>query len=136
MPDKKQNNVDMVSDECEQTIAFLERWCYASVLHVDSFNFKAGVKAAAKDFDFSRHQGETVRVFVDADGTYSMEHGTHEWLLFMAEIPECTYRQVYDGTDENGMEKNPLSLSLSSELVVPLMMADENLNYQLFPEKQ
>jgi len=29
MPDKKQNNVDMVSDECEQTVAFLERWCYA-----------------------------------------------------------------------------------------------------------
>jgi len=29
MPDKKQNNVDMVSDECEQTVAFLERSCYA-----------------------------------------------------------------------------------------------------------
>jgi hypothetical protein len=29
MPGKKQNNVDIVSDECEQTIAFRERWCYA-----------------------------------------------------------------------------------------------------------
>ena len=101
----------------------------ASVLHVDSFNFKAGVKTAAKDFDVARHQGETVRVFVDADGTYSMEHGTHEWLLFMAEIPECTYRQVYDGTDEKGMEK-------TRSVAVPPDLNDAVITIFALPEEE
>ena len=70
----------------------------ASVLHVDSFNFKAGVKAAAKDFDFSRHQ-------------------------------ECTYRQVYDGTDENGMEK-------TRSVAVPPDLNDAVITIFALPEEE
>lgn len=75
-----------------------------AVLHVGGFEFE-GKKIPAKDFDFTNNAGEMVRVYLDADGSYSMVHGTHEWLLFMLQVPSYTYKTVPDGVDEKGVEK-------------------------------
>lgn len=75
-----------------------------SILHVGGFEFE-GMQIKPTDFDLSEHAGEMVRIYLDADGSYSMAHGTHEWLLFMGMVPELKYKTVLDGLDENGVEK-------------------------------
>jgi hypothetical protein len=75
-----------------------------SILHVGGFKFE-GMQIKPTDFDLSEYAGEMVRVYLDADGSYSMEHGTHEWLLFMGMVPDLKYKTVLDGLDEHGVEK-------------------------------
>ena len=73
-----------------------------SILHVGGFKFE-GMQIKPTDFDLSEYAGEMVRVYLDADGSYSMEHGTHEWLLFMGMVPDLKYKTVLDGLDEHGV---------------------------------
>lgn len=96
-----------------------------SVLHVNAFSFEGKI-VQAKDFNMQEHAGKTVRVYLDKDGTYSMAHGVHEWLLFYLKVPELQYESIYSDSD-NGTESRtaqqkelPVNLNDTDIVIFPL----------------
>ena len=75
-----------------------------AVLKIGAYEFE-GMKIPARNIDLKPYQGKMVRIYIEKDGSYSTDHGTHEWLLIMGMVPEITYKSVPDGTDENGQTR-------------------------------
>ena len=99
-----------------------------AVLKIGAYEFE-GMKIPARDIDLKPYQGKMVRIYIDADGSYSTEHGTHEWLLIMGRIPSPAYKSVPDGTDENGQ------LRLKS-VEVPLDLNDVDFTVFALPKQE
>lgn len=86
-----------------------------AMLKIGAYEFE-GMKIPARDIDLKPYQGKMVRIYIEKDGSYSTDHGTHEWLLIMGRVPEVTYKSVADDTDENGqtrMKQEELPIDLN-----------------------
>lgn len=75
-----------------------------AVLKIGAYEFE-GMKIPARNIDLKPYQGKMVRIYIEKDGSYSTDYGTHEWLLIMGMVPKPTYKSVADGTDENGQTR-------------------------------
>ena len=75
-----------------------------AVLKIGAYEFE-GMKIPARNIDMKPYEGKMVRIYIEKDGRYSTDYGTHEWLLVMGMVPELTYKSVPDGTDENGQTR-------------------------------
>lgn len=99
-----------------------------TVLKIGAYEFE-GQQIPARSIDLTPYQGKMVRVYIDEDGSYSTDHGTHEWLLIMGRIPSPAYKSVPDGTDENGQ------LRLKS-VEVPLDLNDVDFTVFALPKQE
>ena len=99
-----------------------------AVLKIGAYEFE-GMKIPARDIDMTPYQGKMVRIYIEKDGSYSMDYGTHEWLLVMGIVPEVTYKNVADGTDENGQTR-------MKQEEVPIDLHDTELTVFALPETE
>lgn len=97
------------------------------VLKIGAYEFE-GMKIPARDIDLTTYQGKMVRIYIEKDGSYSTNHGTHEWLLIMGKVPEITYKSVVDGTDETGQTR-------MKQEEVPIDLNDADFTVFALPEE-
>lgn len=89
-----------------------------SQLTVESFNF-GGKVVPATTIDLTPYQGQTVRIYVNDDGTISVHPSTsHYWLLAEVSLPPQQFNYIDTGrADELGspiLQREPIPLDLSA----------------------
>jgi hypothetical protein len=98
----------------------------SACLVVQAFDFLEG-SSAGDSFDLTEMQGRPVRVYLDLDGSATIDATRdHYWLLAEAILPDCQFENKPTGRlDENGQEitdlvERPLDLNEVEITVFPL----------------
>ncbi|MGE5584043.1 MAG: hypothetical protein ACM309_00665 [Bacillota bacterium] len=91
---------------------------FGSQLVIESFNFDGKV-VPATTIDFTPYQGQTMRVYLNDDGTISVYPNTsHYWLLVEVNLPPQQFNYIDTGqVDELGspiLQREPIPLDLSA----------------------
>lgn len=89
-----------------------------SQLIIGSFNF-GGKVVQATTIDLTPYQGQTVRIYLNDDGTISVNPSTsHYWLLAEVHLPPQKFSYIDTGrADELGspiLQREPIPLDLSA----------------------
>lgn len=76
---------------------------------IAAFECNAG-KMSQKTIDLTPYAGQHVRIWLDPDGSYSLNpHKNHYWQVAEFDVPKIQYQQVDTGeVDEDG---NPIMVS-------------------------
>ena len=84
-----------------------------------AFECDAAGKVSQKTIDLTPYAGQHVRIWLDPDGTYSLDPSKdHYWQMAELDVPEIQYEQVDIGEiDEDG---NPVMVSKA----LPLDLTD------------
>ena len=97
-------------------------------IRIAAFECGAG-KISQKTIDLTPYAGQRVRIWLDPDGSYSLDPGKdHFWQMIEVDVPEIRHQQTdTDEIDENG---KPITTSKA----LPLDLIDTDLKKWALPE--
>lgn len=68
---------------------------------ISSFECNTLGKVSQKTIDMGPYAGKYVRIWLDADGTYSLDrHKNHYWQMAEFQVPEQEYQEVDTGEED------------------------------------